>query len=729
MRQVQFTIAGHPDILVMVKEQSEGSLLFDLTTDGPETGDIRALFFNIAEPTDALAMSGSGITEYDFGDVIDLGQGANLRGGGRKGYDIGIEFGTPGQAKDDIHTTSFTLSRNGDDPLTLDDIAYQEFGARVTSTGTGKHRSGSEKITAIAPAAPNAFDDEAATLEDVAVTIDAVANDTDADLDQLTVTSVGDPQNGTAMIVDNAIVYQGDLHWSGTDKLTYTITDGNGGWDTASITVEVAAVADAPDLSVGIAAGAGVQEAIINIASALVDADGSESLALRVSGLPDDVTMVGAPGGVIADPTGSDSLTLLLPEGRDFDFDLAVTAIATEVSNGDMASTTETVNIVFDYEEQQRNATFEADGLDMWGPGPAFTFDDERFLGLDESGGRSGGSLITYEYSYDLKMGLDSDLHIEGGEFSADVPYDFDFATAYNRATDALAIDTAASLAAGGRFLTAGPSMTYALDFIFEAALAAELGIKVNLGVDTLEEEFFDFSTGLEWSNTLIDYDSETSGGLQLPLPFGFSGYIEWPQLSVAGDEGISGLYTGSGASSNFVQLNNDVDQLLADILFSGVNPFDFTADVPGAEATLELLDVDLSAGLNFIQDFALQAGRLDASLMFEDGSEQGFTFGDRLVFSEASRLDADGDGDIDFNFAMDLVDSTFSNDTDIGFNVGYNLDVGRVNWKYDVFGFSDSGSIGPVIDEGGTLPVTEVDVYEADFGIAFAPEVVSLIA
>jgi uncharacterized repeat protein (TIGR01451 family) len=87
---------------------------------------------------------------------------------------------------------------------------------------------------------PVAVDDSETTLEDSPVTIDVLANDSDADGDTLIVTSVTDPPNGTAVLeADNTVTYTPDTNFNGTDSFTYTISDGNGGSDTATVTVTV----------------------------------------------------------------------------------------------------------------------------------------------------------------------------------------------------------------------------------------------------------------------------------------------------------------------------------------------------------------------------------------------------------------------------------------------------------------------------------------------------------
>jgi len=79
-----------------------------------------------------------------------------------------------------------------------------------------------------------------------------LANDSDADGDALTIQSVTDPPHGTAVISANKVEYTPDPDYpnpadSGADSFSYTMIDGNGGSDTATVNVTVNNVNDAPD--------------------------------------------------------------------------------------------------------------------------------------------------------------------------------------------------------------------------------------------------------------------------------------------------------------------------------------------------------------------------------------------------------------------------------------------------------------------------------------------------
>ncbi len=102
------------------------------------------------------------------------------------------------------------------------------------------------------------LDDSDTTSEDTAVTIDVLANDTDADLgtvagDTLTVVNVTNPLHGTAAIVGGTQVsYMPDADWnSGSpptvpDTLQYTVQDSAGAQSIATVSVTVLPIDDAP---------------------------------------------------------------------------------------------------------------------------------------------------------------------------------------------------------------------------------------------------------------------------------------------------------------------------------------------------------------------------------------------------------------------------------------------------------------------------------------------------
>ena len=128
---------------------------------------------------------------------------------------------------------------------------------------------------------------------------------------------------------------------------------------TDTIDVEVNAVADQPSLTVPstITFDEDTISASFAIASSLGDTDGSESLTITVSDIPEGVTLsdgirtfVGTAGNTTVNVTdwSLSNLTLIAPADSDVDFDLQVTAVATEAANGDIATSRDVISIEVD---------------------------------------------------------------------------------------------------------------------------------------------------------------------------------------------------------------------------------------------------------------------------------------------------------------------------------------------------------------------------------------------
>lgn len=89
--------------------------------------------------------------------------------------------------------------------------------------------------------------------EDTALTIDPatlLGNDLDVDGDTLSITAVGNAVNGSvSLLASGQVVFTPASNFNGTGSFTYTVSDGNGGSDTATVTVGVRPVNDAPTTS------------------------------------------------------------------------------------------------------------------------------------------------------------------------------------------------------------------------------------------------------------------------------------------------------------------------------------------------------------------------------------------------------------------------------------------------------------------------------------------------
>lgn len=95
---------------------------------------------------------------------------------------------------------------------------------------------------------PNANDGVDTTVEDTEITVNLIANDFDVSGDQLTVTTATVPADQGTLVDngDGTVTFTPEPDFNGDATITYSITDGNGGFDTAEHVVTVTSVNDAP---------------------------------------------------------------------------------------------------------------------------------------------------------------------------------------------------------------------------------------------------------------------------------------------------------------------------------------------------------------------------------------------------------------------------------------------------------------------------------------------------
>ncbi|EZH83806.1 outer membrane adhesin like protein, partial [Ectopseudomonas composti] len=126
------------------------------------------------------------------------------------------------------------------------------------------------------------------TNEDQALVIEPstlLGNDTDVDGDTLSIVSVQNAVNGSVALVDGKVVFTPAPDFNGTGSFTYTISDGNGKFDTATVTVGVKPVNDAPVVD---STSLTVDEKTVGTPLSLqapTDVDGNP-LTITVTGLP-----------------------------------------------------------------------------------------------------------------------------------------------------------------------------------------------------------------------------------------------------------------------------------------------------------------------------------------------------------------------------------------------------------------------------------------------------------
>ncbi|WP_460458901.1 cadherin-like domain-containing protein [Angustibacter peucedani] len=118
----------------------------------------------------------------------------------------------------------------------------------TVSDGTGRTADAAVDVTvAPQPDAPVAGDDTLSVDEDDPATpVDVLAGDTDADGDTLSVSSVGAAAHGSVALSGGTVTYAPDADYDGPDSFSYTADDGTGRTSSATVTVTVSPVEDAP---------------------------------------------------------------------------------------------------------------------------------------------------------------------------------------------------------------------------------------------------------------------------------------------------------------------------------------------------------------------------------------------------------------------------------------------------------------------------------------------------
>ena len=297
------------------------------------------------------------------------------------------------------------------------------------------------------PSAPSLAATDASGGEDGAIALDIDAS-LGAGTEALSITISGVPTGATL----SAGIDNGDGTWTLTPAqlegltitppadsdadfvlsvtATGTVTGGGSVTSSTALTVAVAAIADAPTLVVNDANGIGIPPGFIDgggvpdpaialdIASSLVDNDGSETLSITISGVPNGAILsagIDNGDGTWTLTAGDlESLTITPPPGSGADFTLTIAATSTEGENGDAATTVQTLDVTV-------NAVHGTDGDDLLSD----TDGDDVVYGLggdDQIWGLNGNDVLDGGAGNDTLYGGDGRDTLLGGE-GADVLY------------------------------------------------------------------------------------------------------------------------------------------------------------------------------------------------------------------------------------------------------------------------------------------------------------------
>ena len=183
---------------------------------------------------------------------------------------------------DSLNITNITAPQNGEVSIVNNKIVYtpnsnyngsDSFSYTISDGSATADATVNITVNAVNDT-PIANDDSATLQEDSNITIDVLANDSDIDGDNLTVTAVTNPSNGSAVIENNKIVYTPNANYYGEDSFGYTISDNQGAQTTGSVTLNITSVNDAPIANAGDDKTTGINVAV-DINGSATDIDGN----------------------------------------------------------------------------------------------------------------------------------------------------------------------------------------------------------------------------------------------------------------------------------------------------------------------------------------------------------------------------------------------------------------------------------------------------------------------
>ncbi len=287
------------------------------------------LIFGGAGDDTLIGGDGADVVKGGEGDdkLIGDGQDALFGGDGRDTFDVQRGDNVDGGAGGDDFDV---LDLRGLGPLRLADVVRDEDGngwsGRVEfldrdgiPTGETLQFTNIEdflKDDFAANRGPDAVDDSASTTVGNAVTIDVLGNDSDPDGDPLTVTSATATNGSVVINPDGTLTFTPEDGFAGGAEISYTVSDGNGGSDSAGVAVAVELAAPGRDGIIQGTTGADLIDAgytgdpdgdmVDNNDAILPGASGDEDLIYGYSG--DDEIRAGAGSDEVFGGSGNDTI-------------------------------------------------------------------------------------------------------------------------------------------------------------------------------------------------------------------------------------------------------------------------------------------------------------------------------------------------------------------------------------------------------------------------------------
>ncbi len=247
--------------------------------------------------------------------------------------------GTPADLADDVVVYTPRVGFQG-----MEEVVYQVTNSLgVSAYGTLRVHVGEPDPVAGNPVF--ALADSFSTKEDVvlkAAGTGVLKNDSRVNVGKLTAELVSGTSHGTLTLKPNgSFTYQPAANFSGTDSFTYRVSNGQNQSRPATVTLRVTPVADKPTLTLPkMLSGAVGSEIALPIIANLTDTDGSETLTVKLSGLPGTATL--NQGQKLADGTwrltSNDLVGLKLQISTPGKFTLKMDCLSAESLDGAVAN-------------------------------------------------------------------------------------------------------------------------------------------------------------------------------------------------------------------------------------------------------------------------------------------------------------------------------------------------------------------------------------------------------
>jgi hypothetical protein len=176
---------------------------------------------------------------------------------------------------------------------------------------------------------PVAEDDAAIVAADVPTDLTVLGNDSDADGDDLTVIYASSATGDVSINSDGTLLFTAETDFTGTSEVTYTISDGTGGTDSATVTVSVIDIYEPPVAVDDTATVTQDGDVTIDVLANDSDAEGQNLTIVNASSTDGEVT-INSDGTISFDPhssfTGTATISYTISNG-DTETDMATVSV------------------------------------------------------------------------------------------------------------------------------------------------------------------------------------------------------------------------------------------------------------------------------------------------------------------------------------------------------------------------------------------------------------------